>query len=66
MFYDNLEYNYRKIIYMISIKIVEKKKYYGCTALSFASEERLAKHLQLTKGAVTPLGVINDADCDQY
>lgn len=35
----------------------------GCTALSFASEERLEKYLQLSKGAVTPLGVINDADC---
>ncbi|HMM19700.1 MAG TPA: prolyl-tRNA synthetase associated domain-containing protein [Selenomonadales bacterium] len=33
----------------------------GCTPLSFASEERLAKHLQLSNGAVTPLGVINDA-----
>src|SRR5574344_1570780 len=30
------------------------------TALSFASEERLEKHLGLLKGAVTPLGIIND------
>lgn len=30
------------------------------TALSFASEERLKKHLDLLKGAVTPLGIIND------
>ena len=29
-------------------------------ALSFASEERLEKHLGLSKGAVTPLGIIND------
>jgi len=28
--------------------------------LSFASEERLAKYLNLTKGAVTPLGVLFD------
>lgn len=28
--------------------------------LSFASEERLMKHLGLTRGAVTPLGVLND------
>ncbi|KAB3525616.1 prolyl-tRNA synthetase associated domain-containing protein [Alkaliphilus serpentinus] len=32
----------------------------GSTKLSFASEERLQKHLKLSKGAVTPLGVIND------
>lgn len=32
------------------------------SALSFASEERLMKHLGLLKGAVTPLGVINDED----
>ena len=32
------------------------------TALSFASEERLEKHLGLLKGAVTPLGIINDND----
>lgn len=35
----------------------------GTTALSFASEERLEKNLQLCKGAVTPFGVINDKDC---
>lgn len=32
----------------------------GSTALSFASEERLDKYLKLSKGAVTPLGIIND------
>lgn len=32
------------------------------SALSFASEERLMKYLGLQKGAVTPLGVINDED----
>lgn len=32
----------------------------GCSALSFASEERLFQHLGLTKGAVTPLGILND------
>ncbi|WP_343348091.1 prolyl-tRNA synthetase associated domain-containing protein [Terrisporobacter petrolearius] len=30
------------------------------SALSFASQERLEKHLNLLKGAVTPLGIIND------
>lgn len=33
----------------------------GCTKLSFASEERLEKHLNLSKGAVTPLGILNDS-----
>lgn len=32
------------------------------TKLSFASEERLEKYLGLTKGSVTPLGVLNDED----
>lgn len=32
----------------------------GCSRLSFGSEERLMKNLGLKKGAVTPLGVLND------
>jgi Ala-tRNA(Pro) deacylase len=32
----------------------------GATRLSFASEQRLEKYLGLTKGAVTPFGVLND------
>lgn len=32
----------------------------GSSRLSFASEERLAKYLGLTKGSVTPLGIFND------
>lgn len=32
----------------------------GTSNLSFASEERLMKYLNLTKGSVTPLGIIND------
>ncbi len=35
----------------------------GTTGLGFASEERLEKYLQLSKGAVTPFGIINDTDC---
>jgi Ala-tRNA(Pro) deacylase len=35
----------------------------GSTKLGFASEERLWKYLKLTKGSVTPLGVINDDTC---
>ena len=33
-----------------------------CSALSFASENRLQKYLGLTKGAVTPLGIYNNHD----
>ncbi len=32
----------------------------GSTALSFASEERLEKYLRLSKGAVSPFGLLND------
>ncbi|NLL37502.1 MAG: prolyl-tRNA synthetase associated domain-containing protein [Fretibacterium sp.] len=34
----------------------------GCTALSFGSEDRLDRCLKLSKGAVSPLGVLNDSD----
>jgi Ala-tRNA(Pro) deacylase len=34
----------------------------GTSNLSFASEERLMKYLMLTKGSVTPLGIINDEE----
>ena len=32
----------------------------GTSALSFASEDRLKRFLGLEKGAVTPLGILND------
>lgn len=35
----------------------------GVGKLSFASEERLEKYLGLKKGAVSPLGVLNDENC---
>ena len=38
------------------------KSQINSTALSFASEERLEKHLGLLKGALTPLGIINDEE----
>lgn len=34
----------------------------GSTPLSFASEERLMQHLGLTKGSVSPFGVLNDTE----
>lgn len=40
----------------------EIRKQIGTSRLGFASEERLAKYLGLTKGSVTPLGVINDVN----
>lgn len=36
---------------------------FGVGRLSFASEERLEKYMKLKKGAVTPLGVLNDEGC---
>ena len=32
----------------------------GSSRLSFASEERLMKHLKVTKGSVSPMGILND------
>jgi len=32
----------------------------GAKGLTFASEDELTKHLGLTKGAVSPLGIVND------
>ena len=34
----------------------------GTSALSFASEDRLLRCMNLTKGAVSPLGVLNDVE----
>ena len=34
----------------------------GTTQLSFASEERLQKHLGLKQGSVSPFGILNDED----
>ncbi|MGI5895562.1 MAG: prolyl-tRNA synthetase associated domain-containing protein [Oscillospiraceae bacterium] len=45
----------------VNLKVL--REVIGSTALSFASEERLQKHLGLSKGAVTPFGVLNNADC---
>jgi len=44
----------------VDLKILQAK--IGSTPLRFASEERLQKHLGLEKGAVSPLGIINDAE----
>lgn len=36
----------------------------GCTRLSFGSDERLMKHLGLTKGSVSPFGLIHNTNHD--
>lgn len=36
----------------------------GSSRLSFASEERLMKYLKVTKGSVSPLGILNDEHLD--
>ncbi|WMJ81624.1 prolyl-tRNA synthetase associated domain-containing protein [Clostridium sp. MB40-C1] len=39
------------------------RKELNCRALSFASEEDLYKYMKLSKGSVTPFGILNDTDC---
>ncbi len=36
----------------------------GCSRLSFGSDERLMNHLGLTKGSMSPFGLINNANHD--
>ena len=36
------------------------QKQLGCSRLSFASEESLFEHLEITRGSVSPLAIIND------
>ena len=56
--------------YLITIRqekrvdLKELRKKIKSSRLSFASEERLMKHLGLEKGSVTPLGVINNVESD--
>ena len=44
----------------IDLKLLGKQL--GAGALSFASEKRLAACLNLTRGSVTPFGVLNDSE----
>ncbi len=43
-----------------TVNLKELRVQIGSSRLSFASEERLMKHLKIRKGSVTPLAVIND------
>ncbi len=45
------------------VDLKELRKKLGTSGLSFASEERLMRYLELTKGSVTPLGILNDTNC---
>lgn len=45
------------------VNLKEIRKELNCRPLSFASEEDLKKYMQLSKGAVTPFGILNDAEC---
>ncbi|MHC1683975.1 MAG: prolyl-tRNA synthetase associated domain-containing protein [Clostridiaceae bacterium] len=45
-----------------TVDLKDLREKIGSSRLSFASEERLMEHLGLTKGSVTPLGVINNED----
>ena len=44
------------------LKVLQQKL--GTSRLSFASQERLAKYLDLTQGEVTPFGILNDDGCE--
>jgi Ala-tRNA(Pro) deacylase len=46
-----------------TVDLVRLRSQLGSTRLGFASEERLEKYLQLSKGSVSPFGVINDKLC---
>lgn len=45
------------------VNLKEVRRQIGCSRLSFGSEERLWNCLKLTKGSVSPFGVINDPEC---
>lgn len=59
----------KRNFYLVSVqgdKRVDLKAFqeqHGTRRLSFASEKYLHNILNLTPGAVTPLGLLNDADC---
>ncbi len=44
------------------LKVLQQKL--GTSRLSFASQERLAKYLNLAQGEVTPFGILNDDGCE--
>lgn len=65
---DDKKRNY----YLISVKGDKRvdlkafRKKHGLRALSFASESDLLAIMNLTPGSVTPLGILNDAECQVH
>lgn len=45
------------------VDLKEIRNELNCRPLSFASEEDLGKYMELSKGSVTPFGILNDTDC---
>lgn len=45
------------------VNLKEFQKRLHCRPLSFASEADLYTYMKLTKGSVTPFGILNDEDC---
>jgi len=45
----------------VNLKEIRDKM--NCRRLSFASEEDLKKYMGLSKGSVSPFGILNDIDC---
>ena len=61
---DDKKHNYYLVVMHKDkqVNLKELKEKLGGRPLRFASEDDLLKYLGLTKGAVTPFGVINDAE----
>jgi len=45
------------------VNLKEIRKELNSRPLTFASEKDLEKYMGLSKGSVTPFGVLNDTDC---
>lgn len=45
------------------VNLKEIRNELNCGRLSFASEEDLKKYMGLSKGSVSPFGILNDIDC---
>ena len=45
------------------VNLKEFQKNLQCRPLSFASEADLHKYMKLSKGSVTPFGILNDDEC---
>ena len=67
LFLRNAKGNQHYLVTAMEEKVIDLKilaQDIGSTRLSFGSAERLMKHLGLTQGSVSPLGVLNNEDAD--